>query len=286
MINTSAPARPVEFCGTIYLLTNLITGKKYVGQTTRPLKARINDHQEQSRLLNPRMVIHRSIKKHGFKNFTVETLATCPNQEALDWAELHFATIHNTFYPHGYNLRAGTGRGSTSEETKRKIGLGALGRVCTPETRAKISNARAEWHAGKSDEVEAERRLKISKANAQSYVLRSPEGERVEVTNLKQWCADNGFTRTQACKLALVVVGKDRSVKGWSLWAEPGQEASLGFRKLEHTLRSPEGKKVVVRNVKEFCLSVGLTERDALTMRKVTRGEKKEYKGWSLWSVD
>ncbi len=283
-------SEPVEFSGTIYLLTNLITGKKYVGQTTRPLKARINDHQEQGRLANPRMMIHRSIRKHGFANFTVEVLATCPTQEILDWSELHFATEHNTFFPNGYNFRAGKGRGSASEETKRRIGLGAMGRVCKRETRVKISERRAEWHANKTDEVEAERRKKIGEAIAQTYVLRSPEGERVEVTNLKRWCEGNGFTKTQACKLALVVVGRDRSVKGWSLWVEPGQsghnDLAGKFRKLEHVLRSPDGKKVIVRNVKEFCLANGMSENEALTMRKVTRGEKMIYKGWSLWPVE
>lgn len=274
---------PVEYCGTVYMLTNRITTKKYVGQTTRPLARRIADHREQGRLKNPRMLIHHSIKKYGFENFTVEVLATCENQQALDWAELHFAKLHDAFVPNGYNLRAGTGRGSASEETKRKIGLGSLGRITSEETRQKISEARTDWHANKTEAVETERRRKIGESRAEDYVLRSPTGERVEVTNLSRWSADNGFTRTQACKLALVVVGKDRSVKGWSLWVEPGLEDTTGFRKIGYSLCSPEGEKVFVPVLKDFCVAKGFTTAQWGTMRKVVTGTRKGFQGWTLW---
>jgi group I intron endonuclease len=270
-----------ESYGTVYLLTNTITGKQYVGQTTQRLFERIKNHRWHGKTAAPKTAIHRSIKKHGFENFTVDVLGHYDNQLELDAAELYFAEELGTFSPKGYNLFAGGGGGKASEETRLKIVAGLIGRVPSAKTREKHSAYRKGWHESRSPEVEAARRKKVSEAIAKTYVLRSPTGERIEVTNLKKFCADNGFTKTQHVKLALVVVGKDRSVKGWSLWIEPGQES--GFRKIGYTLRSPDGKKVSIPNLKEWCVAQGYSDSQWTAMRKLVSGGKKVYLGWSVW---
>lgn len=57
--------------GVIYLITCLVTGKLYVGQTTQKLKYRINQHKR-----GKKQYIDRAIKKYGWsdKTFKVEVL--------------------------------------------------------------------------------------------------------------------------------------------------------------------------------------------------------------------
>ena len=129
---------------------------------------------------------------------------------------------------------------------------------------------------------EITRRERISESLAKSYVLRSPGGEQIEITNLRQWCQAQGFTKTQYLKMGHVVTHKARSCQGWSLWVEPGQESI--FRKVGYELCSPSGEKVVVISMKDFCVANGFNASGWAAMRRLTTGIRKSpVNGWSLW---
>jgi group I intron endonuclease len=121
--------------GEIYKITNLITGKCYVGQTRshrlnknkyRPFgyMGRLKDHineantnkENQSRYLNA------SILKYGKDNFTCEKLLDC-EINCLDDYEKQYITQYNTLYPNGYNLTRG-GKGERSSSSINKIDFG------------------------------------------------------------------------------------------------------------------------------------------------------------------
>ena len=103
----------------IYLLTNTVNGKQYVGQTTRNVDYRIRGHLWTS--TNKRgYPLHKAIVKYGWANFTVDILTNCLNQEHLDAEELRLIAKLNTQVPNGYNLLAGgKGGGKHSEQTKK-----------------------------------------------------------------------------------------------------------------------------------------------------------------------
>jgi len=133
----------------IYLTTNLITGKQYVGQTTRD-----NKYYFGSGLL-----IQKAIEKYGKENFKKETLIECSSKEELDEQEIFWIKKLNTLQPDGYNIQFGGNNGSGyslseearkniseghkdkkhSEETKRKIGIAHRGKIVSLETKEKIS---------------------------------------------------------------------------------------------------------------------------------------------------
>jgi group I intron endonuclease len=84
--------------GAIYIWTNLINRKQYVGQTTRTLNQRMSEHKNSAGC----PIIHAAIKKHGIEKFKIISFS-CP-EEDLDWTEGFLQKTLNTISPNGYNL--------------------------------------------------------------------------------------------------------------------------------------------------------------------------------------
>ncbi|MBR0261137.1 MAG: helix-turn-helix domain-containing protein [Selenomonadaceae bacterium] len=97
--------------GIVYLITNLLDGKKYVGQTTRTLEERFSEHAEAESLLG------NAICKYGAENFSREVLAECETPEELDAQERFYIKELDCKHPKGYNNTDG-GRRSRSPKTK------------------------------------------------------------------------------------------------------------------------------------------------------------------------
>ena len=101
----------------IYKITNNINGKAYIGQTTQPLKKRLNHHRRSQELL-----IGKAINKYGWENFTVTILEECKTPKELDEREQYWIAFFNTIIPNGYNKTAGGNAGhKLSDEQKAKI---------------------------------------------------------------------------------------------------------------------------------------------------------------------
>ena len=97
--------------GIVYLITNLLDDKQYVGQTTRTLEERFSEHSEADSLLG------RAIQRDGAENFSREVLAECETPEELDTQERFYIKKLDCKHPKGYNLTDG-GRRSRSSKTK------------------------------------------------------------------------------------------------------------------------------------------------------------------------
>lgn len=120
--------------GVIYCITNLINGKKYVGQTIKKVSYRFNEHA------NAKSLIGKAIRKYGRDNFRTGTLEECYSYEELNAAEMKWIKDLNTKYPNGYNKTDG-GNGvlnpiTSTLEKKSKASMGnkyALGRKHTED---------------------------------------------------------------------------------------------------------------------------------------------------------
>lgn len=109
----------------IYKATNILTGLIYIGQTSRPLKARQAEHRRAggniSDTKNPTL-FHRAIREHGYHNFVWEIIKECKDQDDLNIQEIFFIKELNTMDPHGYNeTRGGSMDGSMSQKIRDKI---------------------------------------------------------------------------------------------------------------------------------------------------------------------
>lgn len=124
--------------GVIYLITNTINGKKYVGQTTRSVEERFKQHAFAD------SYIGNAIRAHGADMFVIAILKVCYSKEELDKWERHMIRSCDTKFPNGYNLTDG-GEGlsgwSHTEKSKAKIGLKHKGKNVLAETRTKLKAA-------------------------------------------------------------------------------------------------------------------------------------------------
>ena len=105
----------------IYLITNKLNNKKYIGVTNNSLEKRWKSH------LYDTNVISKAIKKHGAENFLIESIHECTTMDEAYALEPKFIVEYKSKYPNGYNISDG-GKGSqvgkrkpTSIEVKKKI---------------------------------------------------------------------------------------------------------------------------------------------------------------------
>lgn len=94
-------------CG-IYLITNIITHKVYVGQSV-DIERRWKEHK--ARAFNPNSnnydtPLSRSIRKHGVENFVESILCECTSEE-LNEKEAYYIKLFNSLAPNGYNVLDG-----------------------------------------------------------------------------------------------------------------------------------------------------------------------------------
>lgn len=161
--------------GRIYLITNQVNGKQYVGQTTVSLARRWVGHQASARSSrNPCRALGCAIQKYGPENFTVVEVDTAASKEDLDARELHWVSVYNTIAPHGYNLTSGGGgAGRPSEETIEKRRQAMMGHPTTQATRDKIRRAQV------GRKLTPEHREKLRQAK----LGRSPDAETLARRN-------------------------------------------------------------------------------------------------------
>ncbi len=100
--------------GFIYKITNQVTAKCYVGQTSKTIEARFSEHLYNARK-GRKSNLYNSIRKHGPGVFIVEMLEECDNS-LLCKREKHWIKMIGCRYPTGYNSTDGGVGGDVSHE--------------------------------------------------------------------------------------------------------------------------------------------------------------------------
>ena len=92
--------------GKIYLITNNINNKKYVGKTLVSLKERFETHKRDSRKEDIKgRPLYSAFNKYGFENFSITLIEEC-SIDNLDEREIFWIKEYNT-YNNGYNATLG-----------------------------------------------------------------------------------------------------------------------------------------------------------------------------------
>ena len=90
--------------GLIYLLTNTVTGKQYVGQTIQSLNDRFSKHVSAA-YAGELSLIASAIRTYGSQAFTKQVLRVLVRASDLDSVEAYYINLYNTLKPNGYNER-------------------------------------------------------------------------------------------------------------------------------------------------------------------------------------
>ena len=90
--------------GIVYLLTNTVTRKQYIGQTIQSLNARFSKHVSDA-YAGELTLIANAIRTHGEQTFTKQVLRCLVRASDLDSVEAHYINHYNTLKPNGYNER-------------------------------------------------------------------------------------------------------------------------------------------------------------------------------------
>jgi group I intron endonuclease len=84
----------------IYMITNLINGKKYIGQGY--ISTRISKHKKGI----GSKIVANAIKEYGIENFEFKTLVICEDSD-MDYYETSLIKSYDTIAPNGYNVATG-----------------------------------------------------------------------------------------------------------------------------------------------------------------------------------
>lgn len=113
--------------GRIYMIVNLINGKRYVGQTTQTISQRFYQHTMAAKHENHKnfnTLISRAIRKHGVQNFVYGEICVAHSRKELNCLESKYINEYITAdLKNGYNVQKIdlNGNYKHSEETKNRI---------------------------------------------------------------------------------------------------------------------------------------------------------------------
>lgn len=216
-----------HFC---YRTTNCVNGKTYIGKRTTD---KIDDGY-----LGSGTLIGHAIRKYGRANFTREIIAFYDDSESAFLAEVEHISKAREQGETLYNIATG-GTGTKLGPNKAKARTGELnfwygknrsgelnpmyGRRHDEETRKRLSLAsKAAYESGRVNPMKGrpkteKQTLAVKAANSRNFDFIDPHGVRVAVTNLAEFCKENGLD--EAC-MRHVSKGRNKSHKGWKLWQD------------------------------------------------------------------
>jgi len=127
----------------IYLITNLVNNKKYVGITSQGIDKRFKGHLRNAFEVNGKNCLSYALRKHGIENFKLELLESEIPLENGEEKEKFYIQKYNSYYKNncGYNMTIG-GNGTVgyifTDEVRNKISISGKGRKFSKERNEKI----------------------------------------------------------------------------------------------------------------------------------------------------
>lgn len=210
----------------VYLITNRVNGKRYVGITCRGYLERFKEHVHES-MNGSKSILHNAIRKYGPDNFDVILLEGGISDKDSCSREMYYISLYNTMYTSGIGYNMTQGGGGVvgyrhTEDTRRKISNSLSGHVFPESRNKKIQEAmtgreyKPEWREALSKSRlgrfckeensfygkhhTSESKEKVSRANTKHSVLQldinSYEVIR-EFSNSRsagEWIVENGYS--------------------------------------------------------------------------------------------
>lgn len=175
----------------VYCIENKASGKKYVGITKNKLRQRIIGHRTCCKR-GFKTAIYDAMRSIGEENFKIYILQQCESEEALVKAELSWIKkLRSSTTENGYNIL-------TDEYI---FGKTTKGKKISEKRKKKLS----------------ERMLRLRdeylELHQKDWVVVSPSGDIIEITNLQKFCRENKIDAPNMVKLT--TTNKGHFHKGW-----------------------------------------------------------------------
>lgn len=193
----------------IYKITCLADDKIYIGSAVNLRKRWINHKSSLNTGNHRNNYLQKAWNKYGELCFTIEILELCERSVAIE-REQYYLDLLQPYKERGFNLATHAGLSTLgrvhSPETRAKLG-GNKGRKFSAETKARVSAA------GLGRITSEETRAKISMSNSRNtYIVTSPNGTGTVVVGLNKFCKEHGLD--PSC-MVRVAKGKQPLHKGW-----------------------------------------------------------------------
>ena len=184
--------------GVIYVVTHLVSGKQYVGQTVSTLKARWKGHCNGKKGIG---ILVDAIKKYGRESFSMAQIDVAYSKTELDEKEIfHIARLCTLKSQGGYNIKEGGGgtprpksasvacgdklRGrKLPQEQKDKISARKIGVKASPEHVAKMIAAKI----GYRHTDEARLRMSVASMGKKMPPVSDIHRERLSIASKIMW---------------------------------------------------------------------------------------------------
>ena len=260
----------------IYKATNILNGKMYIGQTTRP-ERRFAEHTWQG---SKSKILSTAIKKHGKENFEFNIMCWCPDKAYADMVETKLIEAHDTRRV-GYNICVGgegfgsgedhpTYGSSLSEEHKVKVSAALKGKKKSPEHIAKVA---ATW-VGKKHTAEA--RQNMSKAHIGHTHTEATKTKMAQRMRGNTYCKGLKLSAERKQHISLAIKGTVRS--------EETRAKMANAKEIKGQVRIQRRGEVFVFENPSECAEYLETSRE--NVMRYLRGERKRRDGWAVLWVD
>lgn len=176
--------------------TNLVNGKRYVGQS-KNIKNRIKNFKC-LKCVYANEYIDADRKSYNFTDWKLTILKKCDDEEANYW-EQYYIKEQNTKYPNGYNVTSG--------------GIGLYGYEHTDETKAKMSKSASERQFGENNpfygkHLNEKQKEAIKKAIWKPVIMVLENGEKIYYESATIAAEENNLSNSSICQACKGKFGK------------------------------------------------------------------------------
>ena len=197
--------------GVIYLVTNKVTGKVYVGQTIMGIAARWKGHCNAGK--SSRLWL--SIQRHGRESFSIEALESAETKQRLDDLErAYIAAYNSTNKDIGYNFERGGSGAPKSKDATERAAAKLRGRVVPKDSVEKMAATKrgrartaaeqvvldrmAESNRGRKHGAEATKKMSVAVTGRQMQPASADHRQKLSDAAKRQWKEGRGHSQVRS----------------------------------------------------------------------------------------